>query len=444
MGGWLRASSPFSLKLGVNVNGNTRRLCGCAAFVCLCLLGLVLPCGVRAQTDITPTANMTQAKPEGIAPVYAISGHIIYPPMANEATAYPNEIYVNQNIDYHWKLPTGDDAVLNVIGGNGPLYFNTTDNGWSWDVTLSGAAYQAFGNNATVWVPSRPHGDSGLNTKLPPPYALGVTLVQIVDASGKPVSGAVVTFFNGSSQSWLSTETTSTGRAVFGQGINAAADQPYPPGLTSQVYLLSCSANGFQTVRTPAAAGGTYIGNTVKFVMVAAGQTVIPPTVAPTTSTDNPDQVTTTSGGAFDPTSLFTLDPADLAALKAAASQLANYGPFGVPAQITAAYNNAFANVNTGTGNDGTQPGYWIIYLNSVDLDNATASLPAHPANYNGQAAYQAPAAPGTIFDHMMPSQIDMLPYAGYILRGRRIALVAFWCAVAIALLVRFTPQLRV
>lgn len=134
----------------------------------------------------------------------------------------------------------------------------------------------------------------------------------------------------------------------------------------------------------------------------------------------------------------FTLQQADLDSIHGLYDEFMNYGPFSIPAQVKREFNNAFPPAPGPTDYD---PSYWVIPFR---FDPSTIPIDAGPAGYSPTSAPPPADLNRNLFASMFPSSIDVSPAQTYILAGRKVALIAFWVLIALALIRRFTPELRV
>ena len=578
---------------------NVRHLLACfSCSLCVCWALFLSALPALAQNTVNSGSSsgmgfkLTIGRPEGtVPPPFLVSSECWYHPIAGDpdpsSGATPS---IASSIAYSWN----DGQKRNLLSRQGPMTFDSSMGGYYWSFDLTSDTLRAFGSNSKVFV--RQRDGTYFNTQLPAPYVQGTTPVTVVDASHNPIPNATVRIINSLDQEYSQGTTNAQGQVTFGQALYSETDAPYAPGLASDSYSISVTANGFADAHLDGSTGNSLANQALSVSMGSSasvigsgpiggsggsggsGGTCVAATVVPTdaggsggipgwSDTSFPAAVTGTflhsgswtvtvnaaaagpyvitgdcatagnigtltmssgstagsavscttaapgakmganfgtftlaagpnvlsialaggsygavktfyltptaacgassgggSGGTADDSnlldfvthfwskivaffqSLFTIDPADLQALKTAASNLANYGPLGVPAAVVGEWNDAFGTGYTGIGADGSQAGYWVIPLQFTDFDNATASLHAAPQGYVG--TYQAPAPTpnyfSSFFSSLFPSQIDMTAYATYILLGRRLALIAMWLVVLFALVHRFTPELRI
>lgn len=433
----------------------------CAAFLgLLCVLSVPASAQVLVDGDVSSTSfTTTLGAPEG-GKLYLIALDASFSRSAHDGDPANNAAQrtiqnFSPQVEYVW--PGADKTYNNSPIGRGlqenqvPTYNGSTD-GYAVHIDLSPDADRALSDQAQVEIQDRSNAGTFTNTTATAPYTLGRTTVQVNDLNGKPISGASVKMlslagYQRNVDEVATATTDNSGSVSFGYTPAGHTSAPYPPGMASERYIVQVDAAGLPEFFKVVGIGTALKDQTVNVNLLASGDTftmdATPPPVVPVTTGGS-------GGSLFDPATLFTLDPADLDALKKAASDIFNYGPLGVPAAVIAAFNTAFSGTNTSTSAAAGPSDYWTFYLSARDdhpetrdPGNNTASLPAVPAGYN-DAWTHIPGHVPTIYDGMFPRSLDLLPYAGDILIGRRLALVALWLTVSLGLLHRFTPQLRI
>ena len=436
----------------------------------LCFIGLSVSVKAQVSENSPPICD---------DPKIVVNESLLPPPYINAFDAYfqpspdydtsgdnPPPVSIPCNVYYEWTYNGANHfrvgfadyhpiVPYNKAFGAFQLHCDLTSNGAQVAMTPTGCVAGVYG------VGSANGTGQMASLRQVPPYLLGVTLLKIATTDGKPLpAGSVVTMQNhfgadyGQSIYPLAAGFT---QCVLGQGEYHRSDAPYAFGLVSDTYDLWVTAPGYFPAEIDQVPGNHWAGNTIGISLSPNSYTT--PTQAPTTAADNPDAppsstgTTGSTGGSggtssIDFSGLFTINPDDLTALQTALGKFMTYGPFGAIAALHDAYTAAFASTNTSLYADGSAPDYWTIYLNHADLQNATASQAALPAGYNPYAAYQPPAPTSStyssFYSSLFPTHYDLLPYASFILDGRRLALVALWGGVVFNLLRRFTPSLRI
>lgn len=403
------------------------------------------------------------------------------------------------SVAYRWGGANGPQRVPLQAGGS--LNYDLNHNGYDWGFDLAGDALRGFGANSTVLISER--DGSYTDTKVAAPYVYGVSVIQVNGPDGKGIAGATVYLGRSGDYGRMSDPvngtTNASGRLVMGQGLYAAADVPYSPGLASDTYLLRVVAPGYADANAGAGVGSTMPGQTFTVAMASSGSTVGAPTAtAPASNPDTPPTAGGSGGSSiidlsklndfvtsfFDKfkaamVDLFTPSPSDVDALKAAANQFFTWGPFGLASAIKSAWEASGNNLAVSN----SDPTYWYFPLTMGALTGLTvvtvpsgysSAIEAHYQTVNNRLASRVlvggerpryavprtdasghslrPSAVTTASTAMdintwtalIPDHWDCRPYAYPILIMRGLAWGASWVSFGFFLRNKFTPDIRI